>query len=64
MYMYYKQIYMCFYLLRNKVLTIRYDSGFMVMLFKKLLSGTCLAVQWLRLHFLCRGFEFDPWLGN
>ena len=21
-------------------------------------------VQWLRLHFQCRGLEFDPWLGN
>ena len=55
---------MCFYLLRNKVLTIRYDSSFMVMLFKKLLTRTCLVVQWLRLRVHCRGREFDPWSGN
>ena len=62
--MYYKQIDMCFYLLRNKVLTIRYDSSFMVMLFKKLLSQTCLVVQWLRLRVHCRGRDFEPWSGN
>ena len=25
--------------------------------------GTSLAVQWLRLHFQCRKWGFDPWLG-
>ena len=27
-------------------------------------TGTSLAVQWLRLHFRCRGHGFNPWSGN
>ena len=31
---------------------------------KKVLAGTSLVVQWLRLHFHCGGHEFEPWSGN
>ena len=27
-------------------------------------QGTSLAVQWLRLHFQCKGHRLNPWLGN
>ena len=26
--------------------------------------GTCLVIQWLRLHSQCRGPRFNPWSGN
>ena len=33
-------------------------------LFKKKKWGTSLAVQWLRLHFPCKGCRFDPLMGG
>ena len=51
---------------------MRYSMGFFffgyavvpVLHIRKIILGTSLVIQWLRLHFHCRGHWFDPWLGN
>ena len=32
--------------------------------FSKIILGTSLVVQWLRIHLACRAHRFDPWLGS